>query len=162
MKRIVVALTATMMMLVLTSAYAADVLIKGRNVQQKSEVVIHQQAEDKSYGSGTYRTQGLTFLEDGKVATYVNQGAFSWDGGGSRHTGFTVRKYPDGAMMTVRYAGNSRKGEGQKVREWDGTAEVISGTGRFQDAKGHGTYEGGRYANGMAVTDWEMKAVLAQ
>ncbi len=160
MKSIGIALTT--MLLALTSAHAAEVLFKGRNVQQKSEVVIHHQAEDKSYGSGTYRSQGLTFLEDAKVATFVNQGAFSWDGGVSRHTGFILRKYPDGSMTTARYVDTTRKSEGQKVREWNGAAEVISGTGRFEGAKGHGTYAGGRYANGMAVTDWELKAVLAE
>ena len=160
MKRIGIALTA--MLLVLTSAHAADVLIKGRNVQQKNEVVIHQQAEDKSYGSGTFGGQGLTFHDDEKVSTYFNQGSFSWDSGGSRHSGFVVRTYADGSMTTTRYAGTSRKGEGQKVREWTGTTDIVSGTGRFKGAKGHGTYAGGRYANGMAVTDWELKAALAQ
>jgi hypothetical protein len=115
MKSIGIALTT--MLLALTSAHAAEVLFKGRNVQQKSEVVIHHQAEDKSYGSGTYRSQGLTFLEDAKVATFVNQGAFSWDGGVSRHTGFILRKYPDGSMTTARYVGTTRKSEGQKVRD---------------------------------------------
>ena len=160
MKRIGIALT--MMLLALTSAHAAEVLMKGRNVQEKNDVVIHQQAEDKSFGSGSYGGQGLTFHDDAKVSTYINQGAFSWDSGGSRHSGYLVRTYPDGSMTTTRYAGTSSEGKGQKVREWNGTTQIVSGTGRFKGAKGHGTYTGGRYANGMAVTDWEMKAMLAQ
>ena len=51
-------------------------------------------------------------------------------------------------MMTTRYVGTSRKGAGQKVQEWSGTTELVSGTGRFKGAKGQGTYAGGRYANG--------------
>ncbi len=160
MRRIGIALTT--MLLALTSVHAADVLIKGRNIQQKNEVVVHQQAEDKSYGSGTYRSQGLTFFDDGKVIPFVTQGSFTWDGGGGRHTGFVVRKYPDGSMMTTQFSGTSRKGEEQMVRVWNGTADIVSGTGRYKGAKGHGIYEGGRYANGMGVTDWEVKAVLAE
>jgi hypothetical protein len=160
MRKIAIALTT--MLLALTSAHAADVLLKGRNVQQKNESVVNHQAKDKSYGSGTFRSQGLTILEDSKIATYVTQGAFSWGSGGAQHTGILVRKYPDGSMTTLNFSGTSRKGEGQRVQVWNGTADLVSGTGRFKGAKGHGTYEGGRYANGMGVTDWEVKAVLVE
>ncbi len=64
------------------------------------------------------------------------QGAFSRDASGGRHTGYNVRTYPDGSMTTLHYSGTSRKGEGQMVREWNGTAELVSGTGRFEGAKG--------------------------
>lgn len=157
-----IGITFTTMLLALTSAYAADVSIKGRNIQEKNEVVVHQQAEDRSYGSGTYRSQGLTFFDDGNVLPFVTQGSFTWEGDAGRHTGFVVRKYPDGSMMTTHFSGTSRKGEGQMVRVWNGTADIVSGTGRYKGAKGHGTYEGGRYANGMGVTDWEIKAVLIE
>lgn len=153
---------ATLAFMAALTANAGEVLIKGRNVQQKNDVTIHHQAEDKSYGSGTFRSQGLTFMDDGQVTPYINQGSYSWDKGGSRHTGYTVRTYPDGSMATMHYTGNSRKGEAPMARQWSGTADLVSGTGRFEGAKGHGTYEGGRYANGMAVTDWELKAVLVE
>jgi len=35
-------------------------------------------------------------------------------------------------------------------------------SGGFEGAKGYGTFAGGRYANGMAVTDWELKVVPAE
>ncbi len=153
---------ATLALFSALTVHAGEVLIKGRNVQEKSDVTIHHQAEDKSYGSGTFRTQGLTFLDDGQVATYINQGSFSWDQGGGRHTGYAVRTYPDGSTTTNHYTGTSRKGEASMIRQWNGTADLVSGTGRFEGAKGHGTYQGGRYANGMSVTDWEMKAILVE
>ena len=140
---------------VITSVYAEELVLKFRNVQQKNERIMHCQSEDKSSGSGTFRSQGLTFVEDGTVATYVSQGAFSYSKKGSWHTGFLVRTWEDGSTTTHHFTGQARKGTPPLLREWDGTAKIVDGTGRFEGATGTATYKGGRYANGMGVTEVE-------
>ncbi len=147
---------------VVTSAYAEQLVLKYRNVQQKNDVTMHRQSKDKSSGSGTFRSQGLTFVEDGTVATYVTQGAFSYSKKGSWHTGYVVRTWEDGSTTTHHYMGQSRKGTPPLVREWDGTATVVDGTGRFEGATGTSTYKGGRHANSMGVTEIETKVTLAK
>ena len=149
-------------LLVVTGAYAEELMLNFRNVQQKADDTMHSQSEDKSTGAGTYRTQGLTFLEDGTVATYVSQGAFSYSGKGSWHTGYSVRTYPDGSTTTGHFTGQSREGTAPLEVEWEGTAQFVDGTGRFEGATGTGTYVGGRYANGMSVTEVEAKFTLAE
>lgn len=148
--------------LVATHAYAEQMVLKYRNVQQKNDVNMQHQSEDKSNGSGTYRSQGLTFFEDGSVATYVIQGSFSYSKNGSWHTGYLVRTYQDGSTTTGHFMGQAHKGTPPYVREWNGTVKVIDGTGKFKLATGDGTYKGGRYANGMGVSEIEMKMILSQ
>ena len=145
-----------------TSATAEEIVIKGQNIQQKAEVTMHSQSKDKKTGSGTYRNQGLTLLDNGGVAPYVNQGAFTYGKHGSHHSGFTVRTYPDGSTITTHYTGKARKGTPPLKREFEGTGKVIGGTGRFEGATGTATYKGGRYANGMSKTDLEFRIKLAQ
>lgn len=149
-------------LLVVTGANAEELMLKYRNVQQKNDVTMHSQSEDKSTGSGTFRNQGLTFFEDGTVATYVSQGAFSYSEQGDWHTGFLVRTYPDASTTTGHYTGQSSKGTPPLVAEWEGTPQFIYGTGRFEGATGTGTYVGGRHTNGMSVSEIEAKMKMAE
>ena len=144
-----------------TGAVAEEQVRKYRNVQESNDVTMHRQSEDKSEGSGTYRNQGLTFFEDGTVATYVSMGSFNYSPRGNWHSGYMVRTYSDGSTTTGHFTGQSHKGSPPFVAEWEGTARIIDGTGRFEGATGTGAYKGGRYANGMSVTEIESKIELA-
>ena len=63
---------------------------------------------------------------------------------------------------TAHYSGKARKGTPALVSEWDGSATIIDGTGRFEGVAGDATYKGGRYANGMAVSDVENKMTIGE
>ncbi len=139
---------------------AREIVLKGKNVTSKAESTWIQIGEDKSRGIGTYQNIGITFLDDGGIATYTNQGTYDWKDGIGNHRGFVVRTYPDGSTTLGAYEGTDRKDGDLTV--WEGTFTILSGTGKFAGIKAEGVYKGTRYANGMSITDYEVKGTVPE
>ena len=140
------------------TAQAGEMVVKGKNVQSKAEAKWMQIGENKKHGIGTYHGVGLTFLDNGEIATYTDQGTYEWRNGIGTHRGYVIKTYPDGSTTVDRYQGTDKSIGDLSVSE--GTFTFESGTGKFKGIEGKGTYKGTRYGNGMSIIDYEAKVTV--
>ena len=140
------------------AAPAVELVMKGTNVQSKAETQWMQIGGNKEHGIGTYHSDGITFLDNGGIATFTDQGTYEWRDGTGKHRGYVIKTYPDGSTTMDRYQGTD-KSKGDLVVS-EGTFTFDSGTGKFEGIKGKGTYKGTRYGNGMSITDYEAKVTV--
>jgi len=91
---------------------------------------------------GTFSRKGLSFYENGEIATYANWGTLDFIKGNGSFQGYSLITFQDGSTNWVTWRGTA---EG---REYKLTGEYIKGTKRFEGIKG--TFSG----TGKAVTPY--------
>lgn len=134
-------------------ALAGEEKNAGRNVSTLVDAKIVKVGDVGGHVLGRYEGKGVTFHPDGETSTYIQTGAFDYVKRAGSHKGYIIRTYPDGAMTTSTYRGTARHTD--KGRRFNGTFEIVSGTGRFAGATGKGTYDGFSTKVGMGIVDWE-------
>lgn len=123
------------------SAMAEDVG-SGRRVQNVANVATSEVGDVPGHVVGMVEFKGITFFENGEVATHVNPATFDLIDGTGPHQGYVVHHFDDGSTSVEHYRGAVRaEGERSVV---EGTFECIGGTGRFEGLKGEGSYQGER------------------
>jgi len=90
----------------------------------------------------TFSRKGLSFQENGEVATYANWGTLDFIKGNGSFQGYSLVTFQDGSTYTVRWQGTV---EGSLYRL---AGEFIKGTKRFEGIKG--TFSG----TGKALTPY--------
>ena len=90
---------------------------------------------------GRTRYYGLYFHED-EVATCWAVESFERSPGRGSQKGFTVNLYSDGSTTTMAFEGDKSVLDEKNRNRFRGTWRFISGSGRFAEIQGGGTYEG--------------------
>jgi hypothetical protein len=77
--------------------------------------------------------------------------------GTGSHKGYTMKIYPNGDRGYGTYEGTHKmitKGDGSWEATYEGTWKWTSGTGKFKNLKGNGTYKGKASPEG-GIANWE-------
>jgi hypothetical protein len=124
-------------------AQAQD-LGSSRRVQGTAEVTSVEVGDVPGHVVGVVLFKGLSFFEDGEIATHTNPATFDLTDGSGPHRGYVVHYFDDGSTGIERYEGEAKLSADGKRTVVEGTFECIGGTGRFEGLTGKGTYRGER------------------
>lgn len=152
-------LMALALCLPLGIAQAGELVLKGRNVgciMQETWIPI---GDDKRRGTGTKAIKGLSFLEDGRVATFTVKHTYESNTGLGTYQGDSTISFPNGSTITVKNVGTSKPIERETIT-LKGVFTVVGGTGEFEGINGEGTFAGTQYSNAMFVEDWEATTMV--
>jgi hypothetical protein len=108
--------------------------IAGRNVSSIVDSKFIQIGDVEGHVMGHYTAKGVTFHSHGEISTFIQTGAFDYVKDAGSHSGYIVRTYADGAMITSKHHGTTKHTD--KGRRISGIFEIISGTGRLTGATG--------------------------
>jgi hypothetical protein len=133
----------------------ADEMLKWRHVQYTASNQAQQVGDVNGHVLAVYRLAGMAFFPDGGIGTSSVIGASDTvPSAGTTHNGYYTVNFADGSALWLKYTGTSKLLAPGKF-ENKGTAIVIGGKGRYEGAKGEGTWEGistqGAVANDSAV-----------
>jgi hypothetical protein len=93
-------------------------------------------------GVGTFR--GLALFPDEEPALHRYDGWFDLNEGSGPFHGYALWTFADGATLSARYDGKVEMVEGDDA-EVSATFHDFSGTGRFENVQGEGSFSGRRY-----------------
>jgi hypothetical protein len=124
-------------------AQAQD-LGSSRRVQGTAEVTSVEVGDVPGHVVGVVLFKGLSFFEDGEIATHTNPATFDLTDGSGPHRGYVVHYFDDGSTGIERYEGEAKLSADGKRTVVEGTFQCIGGTGRFEGLTGKGTYRGER------------------
>jgi hypothetical protein len=122
----------------------ADETLKLRQVQHTTWVQSQQVGDVKDHLVGAVRQVGIVLLPDGSTGTMLVIGTFdSFVGSEAATNGYFTANFADGSELRTKYTGTSKfvGGPSGKLAQ-KGTFIVIGGKGRYEGAKGEGTFEG--------------------
>ena len=83
--------------------------------------------------------------------------------GTGTHRGYGKAVYPDGDVSRYTFEGKintTHLSMGKPVTTFEGTFSITGGTGKYENAKGGGTYIGQFIGEGIFTYDWEGELVL--
>ena len=152
----IIALTALLMALLLmslTQARAETVEEKGRIAYHITKAEASQVGDVPGHVVGVAEARGLSFIENGKIATYFAVFTFDYTKGSGTHETYGIATYEDGSTTVTKGQGTTTAAEGGKYSLFKGTFEYISGSGRFEGIKGSGDYSGKRVTSLAAGAD---------
>ncbi len=118
----------------------ADETVKWRHVHhyasnQSQEVPVN------GHIVGVIRMPGIALFPDGSIGTSLVIGTYDFaPGSGSTNRGYYTVTFADGSELWLSWIGEQRVISGKIVAK--GTSTVIGGKGRYEGAKGEGTFEG--------------------
>jgi hypothetical protein len=120
----------------------ADEIVKWRHVQSATSLQTLQVGDVNGHVLVLQRLSGIALFPDGGVGTSLVFGTNDTVlGVGSSGGGYYTVNFPDGSALWLKFAGTSKLLAPGKF-ENKGTAIVIGGKGRYEGAKGEGTWEG--------------------
>lgn len=125
-------------------------------IQTKKEVLSLEDVEGHEMGmweSKAIHFEGY-FKGDGYI---INRGIYDRILGNGTYKGYGTHVHSDGEMHYDKWKGTmtSMIVKGQSVATYQGSWEIIGGTGKWKNAKGSGTYKGKVIASGMSLMEWE-------
>ncbi len=106
-----------------------------------------------------YERRGVAVFEDGRVAAYHTCGTGDMIKGNGPFQGYTKLSFKDGSSTMVKYKGNLKGQEGQKLPILEGAGEYTMGTGKLEGIKGTVSFTGyyvtpfGKETKGDVVVD---------
>jgi hypothetical protein len=127
------------------AAAGAEGVGAGRRVQSVTAVETVPVGDVPGHVMGVIGFAGLTFYEDGTVATHTNPATFDLTDGAGPHQGWVVHTFDDGSTAIEHYQGRATLIEGGARTVVEGTYTCEGGTGRFEGLAGEGTYQGERF-----------------
>jgi hypothetical protein len=131
----------------------AQTTVKGRHVSHRTRVEVIKVGDVEGHIIGMFERRGLTFYEDGEVATYVSRGTFDALKGRSTHQGYSIDTFEDGSTIVHTWHGEGTTAPGGKTSTSKGTIDKVGGSGRFAEVKGSGSYTCKRLVPGSAGGD---------
>jgi hypothetical protein len=128
----------------------ADETVKWRHVHYATSNQTQQVGDANGHILGLNRLSGMAFFPDGSIGTSLVVGTYDAVlGVGSSGSGYYTVNFPDGSSLWLTFTGTTKYLASGKF-ENKGASIVIGGKGRFEGAKGEGTFEG--QATPAAVT----------
>ncbi len=141
-----------------TAAQAAGEVRNGRDVFHclEEHSVAVPDAEDHYFT--LFVCSGMRFVENGEIGTFQVYGGGDYTSGSGNEIGYQVINYPDGSMKVLKWEGTRTGGTGLGEATFEGTSELIKGTGRFEGVKAKGTFKG-RSIRSDGYLDWTSTTV---
>jgi hypothetical protein len=130
---------------ILTAVFAmpasADETVKWRHVHHYAS---NQSQEVPANGHilGVIRLPGIALFPDGSIGTSLVIGTYDFYAGSSTGGGYYTVTFADGSELWTKWTGENKViVPGKPASKGGGTAIVVGGKGRYEGAKGEGTFE---------------------
>jgi hypothetical protein len=123
----------------------ADETLKFRIVSHVSSAQIDNVGDVEGHVLLVARQEGIAFLQDGSVAGAILTATSDYTNGAGTFVAYWNLTLDDGSTIYWRWNGVANV-EGKKTIFPESPVTIISGTGRFEGAKGDGTQKGARVA----------------
>ena len=137
----VLALTmVTLLSIGTNTATRADETLKWRHVQHNASVQSLDVGDVKGHSLYLYQLPGIAFFPDGSLGSTMVVGTSDLMNGSGTNSGYSILNFSDGSALFMMYSG-ANKIEGNRFPR-QGTFTVIGGKGRYEGAKGDGTWQG--------------------
>lgn len=150
----VISMSFLSLMVVLLPVFSsADEKIAGRIVHHSVKTEKIDVGDIPGHIIGISQQSGLTFYTTGEIGTSTNNAYFDYVNGKGTFTSYRVHTFQDGSTLTVKSAGTATPVDGGKRTVFEGPAECIGGTGRFEGFKGTGTFKGERIGSLITGAD---------
>jgi hypothetical protein len=123
------------------STAKADETVKWRHVHHYASN--QSQQVGNGHAVGAIRMPGIAFFPDGSIGTSLVIGTY--DAGPnsvSTSRGYYTVTFADGSELWLTWTGGNKVTVPGKLATANGTAIVIGGKGRYEGAKGEGTFKG--------------------
>jgi hypothetical protein len=117
----------------------ADETLKWRQVQHATSNQNQQVGDVDGHLLGVIRMSGIVFFPDGSTGTCMVIGTYDVLAAGGPVNGYYTVNFSDGSALWMKYTGTTAYSPKNQQK---GTAIVIGGKGRYEGAKGEGTWEG--------------------
>jgi hypothetical protein len=125
----------------------ADETVKWRHVHHYASIQ-SQQVPSNGHIVGVIRMPGIAFFPDGSIGTSLVIGTYdAVPNSGSTASGYYSVTFADGSELWLTWTGENKVIGGKVAGK--GTATVIGGKGRYEGAKGEGTYGGEGTGGGL-------------
>jgi len=123
-------------------AAKADEVLKFRGVMHASFAEFQQLDDADGHALGMNRHSGLASLADGTVGTCYLVAHTDYIKGAGTFESFNGLTLKDGSELWYRASGRTRVEGANSL--FEGTVTIVGGKGRFESAKGDGTFTGMR------------------
>ena len=134
------------------SATRADETLKWRHVQHSTSFQSQDVGDVNGHSLSLFQLPGIAFFPDGSTGSTLVIGTSDLTNGSGMLNGYSILNFSDGSAIFMNYAGTI-KVEGTKIPR-RGTFTVIGGKGRYEGAKGDGTWEGDGTRVGTATISY--------
>jgi hypothetical protein len=141
--------TAALLSVGASTVTRADETVKWRHVQHNASVQSQDVGDVAGHALYLYQLPGIAFFPDGSTGSSLVVGMSDLTNGTGTNNGYLTLKFNDGSVLFMRYSGTN-KAEGSKAPR-QGTFAIISGKGRYEGARGDGTWEGDGTGSGPAA-----------
>ena len=118
----------------------ADETVKWRHVQHNTSVQSLNVGDINGHSLFLYQLPGIAFFPDGSLGSTMVIGTSDLTNGSGTNSGYNILNFSDGSALFMKYSGTN-KIEGNRFPR-QGTFTVIGGKGRYEGAKGDGTWQG--------------------
>jgi hypothetical protein len=137
----VLALTSVMLLGVGANRSAsADETLKWRHVQHNASVQSLNVGDVNGHSLFLYQLPGIAFFPDGSLGSTMVVGTSDLMNGSGTNSGYAILNFSDGSAAFMKYSGTNKIDGNRFPRQ--GTFTVVGGKGRYEGAKGDGTWEG--------------------
>ena len=141
-----------------TVAQAAGEVRNGRDVFHCLEEHSVAVPDEEGHFFTLFVCSGMRFVENGEIGTFEVYGGGDYTGGAGNEIGYQVVSYPDGSTKVLKWEGIRAGETGEGEASFEGTFELIKGTGRFEGVKTKGTFKGRAIGND-GYLDWTSTTV---
>jgi hypothetical protein len=142
-------LTLATLLVVGNTAAQADETLKWRHVQHNASVQSQDVGDVNGHSLYLYQLPGMAFFADGSIGSSLVVGTSDLTNGSGSNTGYLTLNFNDGSALFMKYIGTNKSEANRSPR--GGTFTVIGGKGRYDGAKGDGTWEGDGTRSGPAA-----------
>lgn len=149
-QHVIPALTTAMLLgLIYSTAARADETLKWRHVQHNASVQSQDVGDVNGHSLYLYQLPGMAFFADGSIGSSLVVGTSDLTNGSGTNNGYLTLNFNDGSALFMKYAGTNKSEANRSPR--GGTFTVIGGKGRYEGAKGDGTWDGDGTRSGPAA-----------
>jgi hypothetical protein len=151
-------LVATTAMLAFSDHARADETLKYRQFLHAIAAQSQDVGDVDGHAVTAFRFSGLASLPDGTVGTAILVGTNDYTKGAGTNSGYFSLALKDGSVLWFKAIGTAKMDGATTLIE--GAATILGGKGRFEGAKGDGTFSGARIAPLATGADLYLDVVL--
>jgi hypothetical protein len=142
-------ITTTLLSVGANRSANADEVLKWRHVQHNQSIQSLDVGDVNGHSLYLYQLPGIAFFPDGSLGSTLVVGTSDLTNGSGTNSGYSILNFSDGSALFMKYAGTNRTEGNRSPRH--GTFTVVGGKGRYEGAKGDGTWEGDGTRSGPAA-----------